>query len=129
VERRGARPGDRGPPREAGAFTVDELQDFFDYADEQVTKACDRGRKGWLPAFRDATFSRSPTATACDATRPACSTSPTSAATRTLSSSETPADLIATKAENAVVRKTATDDGPVNPNARRPTRARLRPEA
>jgi hypothetical protein len=39
------------------------------------------------------------------------------------------ARLIATKAENAVVRKTATDDGPVNLNARRPTRARLRPEA
>lgn len=38
------------------AFTLDELQDFFDYADEQVTKARDRGRKGWLPAFRDATL-------------------------------------------------------------------------
>jgi DNA-binding Xre family transcriptional regulator len=36
----------------------------------------------------------------------------------------TPADLIATKAENAVVRKTATDGGPVNlcrPGARSPT--------
>ncbi|MEV1173026.1 helix-turn-helix transcriptional regulator [Nonomuraea sp. NPDC049784] len=41
----------------------------------------------------------------------------------------TPTDFIATKAENAVVRKTATGDGPVNLNARRPTRARLRPEA
>jgi integrase/recombinase XerC len=38
------------------AFTMDELQDFFDYADEQVTRARDRGRKGWLPAFRDATL-------------------------------------------------------------------------
>jgi DNA-binding Xre family transcriptional regulator len=38
----------------------------------------------------------------------------------------TPAELIATKAENAAVRKTATDEGVVNP--RRPTRARLRPE-
>ncbi|WP_030926200.1 helix-turn-helix domain-containing protein [Streptosporangium amethystogenes] len=40
----------------------------------------------------------------------------------------TPTDLIATKAENAIVRKTASDDGPVNLNARRPKRARLRPE-
>jgi DNA-binding Xre family transcriptional regulator len=40
----------------------------------------------------------------------------------------TPAELIATKAENAVIRKTATDDGVVNLNARRPKRARLRPE-
>jgi integrase/recombinase XerC len=36
------------------AFTIDELQEFFDYADEQVTRARDSGRKGWLPAFRDA---------------------------------------------------------------------------
>jgi integrase len=41
---------------EKRAFTIDELQDFFDYADEQVTHARDRGRKGWLPAFRDATL-------------------------------------------------------------------------
>lgn len=41
---------------EKRAFTIDELQDFFDYADEQVTVARDRGRKGWLPAFRDATL-------------------------------------------------------------------------
>jgi integrase/recombinase XerC len=41
---------------EKRAFTLDELQGFFDYADEQVTKARDRGRKGWLPAFRDATL-------------------------------------------------------------------------
>jgi DNA-binding Xre family transcriptional regulator len=40
----------------------------------------------------------------------------------------TPAELIATKAANAAVRKTATDDGAVNLNARRPTRAHLRPE-
>ena len=40
----------------------------------------------------------------------------------------TPAELIATKAQSAVTRKTATDDGVVNLNARRPTRARLRPE-
>lgn len=36
------------------AFTRDELQAFFDYADEQVGRVRGRGRKGWLPAFRDA---------------------------------------------------------------------------
>ncbi|MFJ7496602.1 site-specific integrase [Streptomyces sp. NPDC097727] len=36
------------------AFTHDELQAFFDYADDQVDKVRGRGRKGWLPAFRDA---------------------------------------------------------------------------
>ena len=40
----------------------------------------------------------------------------------------TPAELIATKAQNAPVHKTGTDDGVVNLNARRPKRARLRPE-
>lgn len=40
----------------------------------------------------------------------------------------TPADLIATKAQNAAVRKTAADDGVVNLKARRPKRARLRAE-
>jgi DNA-binding Xre family transcriptional regulator len=40
----------------------------------------------------------------------------------------TPAELIATKAKNASIRKTATDDGAVNLNARRPKRAHLRPE-
>jgi DNA-binding Xre family transcriptional regulator len=40
----------------------------------------------------------------------------------------TPAELIATKAQNTAVRKTATDDAVVNLNARRPKRARLRPE-
>jgi site-specific recombinase XerD len=30
------------------------LQDLFDHADEQVGRARVRGRKGWLPAFRDA---------------------------------------------------------------------------
>ncbi len=40
-----------------------------------------------------------------------------------------PAELIATKAENAPApRKTGTDEGVVNLNATRPTRARLRPE-
>jgi site-specific recombinase XerD len=38
------------------AFTRDELQALFDYADEQVTRIRGAGRKGWLPAFRDATL-------------------------------------------------------------------------
>lgn len=36
------------------AFTRDELQAFFDHADDEVTRVRGRGRKGWLPAFRDA---------------------------------------------------------------------------
>jgi site-specific recombinase XerD len=36
------------------AFTFDELQAFFDHADAQVTRIRAAGRKGWLPAFRDA---------------------------------------------------------------------------
>ncbi|MFF2313535.1 hypothetical protein ACFVVJ_26385 [Streptomyces albidoflavus] len=36
------------------AFTRDELQAFFDHADDQVERVRRRGRKGWLPAFRDA---------------------------------------------------------------------------
>ncbi len=36
------------------AFTREELQAFFDYADEQVDRVRARSRKGWLPAFRDA---------------------------------------------------------------------------
>jgi integrase/recombinase XerC len=36
------------------AFTLDELQDLFDFADEQVQVARSQGRKGWLTAFRDA---------------------------------------------------------------------------
>ena len=39
----------------------------------------------------------------------------------------TPAELIATRAQDAPLRKTATGDGAVNLNARRPKRARLRP--
>ncbi|ROO62909.1 site-specific recombinase XerD [Micromonospora sp. Llam0] len=38
------------------AFTIAELQALFDYADEQVTRIRGAGRKGWLPAFRDATL-------------------------------------------------------------------------
>ena len=40
----------------------------------------------------------------------------------------TPAELIATRAEDARVRKAGTGDGAINLNARRPRRARLRPE-
>jgi DNA-binding Xre family transcriptional regulator len=39
----------------------------------------------------------------------------------------TPADLIATRAQDAPTRKTGTGDEVVNLNARRPRRARLRP--
>lgn len=38
------------------AFTRVELQALFDYADEQVERKRALGRKGWLPAFRDATI-------------------------------------------------------------------------
>lgn len=38
------------------AFTRTELQAFFDHADEQVNVIRSAGRKGWLPAFRDATL-------------------------------------------------------------------------
>jgi site-specific recombinase XerD len=37
------------------AFTVEELQRFFDSADEMVVLARRRGRKGWVSGFRDAT--------------------------------------------------------------------------
>lgn len=35
-------------------FTVTEMQAFFDHADTQVGYVRSHGRKGWLPAFRDA---------------------------------------------------------------------------
>ena len=41
-----------GPGRRP--FTRDELADFFDFADERVATIRSLGRKGWLPAFRDA---------------------------------------------------------------------------
>ncbi|MFF3734610.1 helix-turn-helix domain-containing protein [Streptomyces sp. NPDC002476] len=40
----------------------------------------------------------------------------------------TPADLIATRAENATVRRVATGDAVVDLSAVRPKRARIRPE-
>jgi integrase/recombinase XerC len=35
-------------------FSRDELQHFFDHADERVDRARRLGRKGWMAAFRDA---------------------------------------------------------------------------
>jgi integrase/recombinase XerC len=39
---------------ERRAFTRPELEAFFDHADEQVLRVRGKGRKGWVPAFRDA---------------------------------------------------------------------------
>ena len=41
---------------EVRPFTRGELQEFFDFADEQVDQARRLNRKGWLAAFRDATL-------------------------------------------------------------------------
>ena len=38
------------------AFTRSELQTFFTYCADQVARIRGLGRKGWLPAFRDATL-------------------------------------------------------------------------
>ena len=38
------------------AFTKHELQDFFDHADDRVALIATSARKGWLPAYRDATM-------------------------------------------------------------------------
>ena len=38
------------------AFTRPELQALFDWTDDQVEQRRMAGRKGWLPAFRDATM-------------------------------------------------------------------------
>ena len=35
-------------------FTKQELQDFFDHADDQVTLIASAKKKGWLPTYRDA---------------------------------------------------------------------------
>ena len=43
-------------PRAKRAFTKQELQDFFDHADDQVALIAASARKGWLPAYRDATM-------------------------------------------------------------------------
>jgi integrase/recombinase XerD len=34
-------------------FTKQELQHFFDHADDQVTLIANSRKKGWLPAYRD----------------------------------------------------------------------------
>lgn len=47
--------GYEGNP-EARAFTREELQRFFDYADDQVDRAVRAKRKGALAAYRDATL-------------------------------------------------------------------------
>lgn len=41
---------------EVRALTRRELQDFFDHADERVVRIRAAGKKGWAPAFRDATL-------------------------------------------------------------------------
>ena len=46
--------GESGPSKRA--FAVGELEAFFDYADGQVEAIRSAGRKGWWPAFRDATL-------------------------------------------------------------------------
>ena len=74
------------------AFTQDELQAFFDYADEQVARdprGGAQGLAGRVPG-RDAVQGRL-RATACAAARSGCWTSPTSAATRRRPSSATTA--------------------------------------
>jgi integrase/recombinase XerC len=44
-----------GRPR-VRPFSRDELQNFFDFCDDQVERARKLRRKGWLSAFRDATL-------------------------------------------------------------------------
>ncbi|MFD7011981.1 tyrosine-type recombinase/integrase [Rhodococcus jostii] len=43
-----------GPSKRA--FTKPELQALFDRADDEVARIAASGRKGWLPAYRDATM-------------------------------------------------------------------------
>ena len=69
VQQNEADPGKR-------AFTRDELQAFFDHADEQVVRI--RGRRAARAGCRRSATprcSRSPTRSGCGATRPGCSTS------------------------------------------------------
>lgn len=47
--------GHKGSP-EARPFTREELQRFFDFADDQVERAVRAGRKGAFAAYRDATL-------------------------------------------------------------------------
>ncbi len=68
------RPGNR-------PFTREELQTFFDYADEQVERVRKEGRKGWVAAFRDATLFKVAYAWGYDGGRWPASTSPISVPT------------------------------------------------
>lgn len=49
---RHAQEAEAGPSKRA--FTREELQAFFDRADEEPARIAAASRKGWLPAFRDA---------------------------------------------------------------------------
>ena len=49
-----AQAGESDPSKRA--FTLGELEAFFDHADGQVEAIRSAGRKGWWPAFRDATL-------------------------------------------------------------------------
>jgi integrase/recombinase XerC len=69
------------------AFTKSELHAFFAHCDDEVARIRAFGRKGWLPAFRDATLFKTAYALVCGATRRGCWMRPISAATRTGSSS------------------------------------------
>lgn len=57
------------------AYTVDELQDLCDTADEQVDRSRDAGVKGPMVASRTATITKFAYAWGCAATRLACWTS------------------------------------------------------
>lgn len=51
------------------SLTRHELQVLFDHADNEVLAIRGRGRKGWLPAFRDATLLKVLFAGACAGAR------------------------------------------------------------
>jgi integrase/recombinase XerC len=72
---------------EARPFTREELQRFFDYADDQVERAVAAKRKGALAAYRDATVFKVIYAWGCAAPRPRNWIWPAGAATRRRQSS------------------------------------------
>ncbi|GAB3288515.1 hypothetical protein [Parasphingorhabdus pacifica] len=47
---------DVGAEPDKRAFTREELQALFDYADAEIARKRELGRKGWLPAVRDVTI-------------------------------------------------------------------------
>ena len=63
VEHRRARPGHEADP--ASGPSPRGAAGFFDHADERSNRIRGPGRKGWLPAFRDARCSRPPTRSGC----------------------------------------------------------------